>query len=205
MKKGVVIGIIIIIILLIIGGFFIFNYNESNEIPLDQIPFEEQSDYTGEQTTIMHKDFKTIISVNWTEIESIASPTYSSFIYLLKNTSESDVNVEAIFIDINYIGENPNYTIEGLLEKGIESTKKIMPDFNLTNAEEWNNNYFSGKKIKYTGTSKEIKRKFTQTAGIKFDQLYTITYSCPENNCNSYPIYNYLIKTFEPVKAKKIE
>lgn len=201
MKKGlIVIGIIILI--MVIGGLLFIKQKDNSGIDYNgSLPLDEQIDYVGEQTTIFFKDFRAIMKADWTEIED-SSPTYTSIRYLPPGTDEDDFYAEYILIIVAFLGDDNSYTIERLLEQGIENSRSAMPDFNLTNTEEWDNDHFSGKKIKFTGTE-AIKRNFVQVAGIKFNKLYSITYSCPEANCNYYAIYNYLIRTFEPVKAKE--
>jgi len=75
-------------------------------------------------------------------------------------------------------------------------------NFKLTDNLNWKNGYLGEKKIKFSGIQENTKRNSVQVVGIKHNNLYTITYSCPENNCNYYPIYNTLVESFEPVKAK---
>lgn len=200
MKKGMIIVSIILIIVLFLGGIYFFNQNNKQKIAnadTNSNP-EEVNDYVGESTTIIHKDFKAIIKKDWQESE-IPPSTY---FYLPHGVSEEDINAEVISIVITPLGENNQYTLESLLEQGIENSKKIMPDFELTESTDWDNNYFIGKKIKFTGTSEEIKRSNLQVFGIKHNNLYAITYSCPINNCQSYGVYNSLTESFEPVKAE---
>ncbi|MFA5174555.1 MAG: hypothetical protein WC438_05235 [Candidatus Pacearchaeota archaeon] len=195
MKKVVIISIVTVIIIGVIG-FYFFNQDNSNQ-NTNTNP-EEVNDYVGESTTIMRKDFRAIIKNDWQESE-IPPSTY---FYLPPNTQEEDANAEVISIAVTPLGENNQYTLETLLEQGIENSKKIMPDFELTENIDWKNNNFAGKKIKFTGTSEGIKRNSVQVFGIEHDNLYAITYSCPIDNCNSYAVYNSLLESFEPIKAK---
>ncbi|MBS3079531.1 hypothetical protein J4218_05405 [Candidatus Pacearchaeota archaeon] len=200
MKKSVIIiGLIILVIALIAGVVYFINQNKnSNPIDTNSNP-EEVNDYVGESTTIIHKDFKAIIKNDWSESE-IPPSTY---FYLPPDVAQEDVNAEVISIVVTPLGENNQYTLESLLEQGIENSKKIMPDFELIESIDWNNDYFNCKKIKFTGTSEGVKRNSLQVFGIKYNNLYAITYSCPVNNCNSYGVYNSLVESFEPVKAER--
>jgi hypothetical protein len=193
-----IVGVVIFILILIIGGIYIFNKkNNSTEINFNLNP-EDAKDYVGESTTSIHKDFRAIIKSDWQESE--ISP--SIYIYLPKNTNEEDVNAEVISIAVTFLGEENSYTLEEILNQGVENSKQFISDFELTESLDWENNNFIGKKIKFTGTQEGIKRNSVQVFGIAYDNLYTITYSCPINNCNSYAVYNSLIESFEPIKSK---
>lgn len=198
MKKILIIGGIIFVLLLIIGGIFLLNQNNSENIPLDQIPPEKQTDYVGEQTTIIHKDFKAIMKDDWNEIE--VPP--STYIYLPPNTKKEDNNAEIISMVVQFLGENNQYTLDELLELGIENSKQIMPDFILTENIDGGKSDMPGKRIKFTGTQEGVKRNNIQVFGIKYNNLYSITYSCPIDECNSYAVYNTFVETFEPIKAE---
>ena len=199
MKKSLIIIGLVAIMVIAIAGFYFFsqNNNNLNRIDTNSNP-EEDHDYVGESTTIIHKDFKAIMNKDWPESE-IPPSTY---FYLPPGVSEEDVNAEVISIAVTPLGENNQYTLENLLEQGIENSKKIMPDFNLIETTDWNNDYFTGKKIKFTGTSEGVKRSSLQVFGMEHNNLYAITYSCPVDNCQSYGVYNSLLESFEPVKAK---
>ena len=196
-KSGIIIGAVILIIVLAIGGFYFIKQN-NNSNPTDTNS-EDAIDYVGESTTTIHKDFKAIIKGDWKEME--VPP--STYVYLPPSTAEDDVNAEVISIAVTFLGENSQYTLESLLEQGIENSKKVMPDFELTENNNWENDNLVGKKIKFTGTQEEIKRDSIQVFGIKYNNLYAITYSCPVDNCNSYAVYNSLVESFEPVIAEQ--
>ncbi|PIN77893.1 hypothetical protein COV15_01205 [Candidatus Woesearchaeota archaeon CG10_big_fil_rev_8_21_14_0_10_34_12] len=198
MKKSIIIGLVVLAIVLVFGVFYFINQNKDlNQI--DTTNPEEVNDYIGESTTIIRKDFKAIIKDDWPESE-IPPSTY---FYLPPNVAQEDVNAEVIFIAVTFLGENNQYTLESLLEQGIKNSKKIMPDFELTESIDWKNTYFTGKKIKFIGTSDGVKRSSLQVFGIKHNNLYAITYSCPIANCNSYGVYNRLLESFEPVEAEQ--
>lgn len=199
MKKSLVIGGIVFVILLFISGILLFNEKNLDDTPLEQVFYEEQkqNDFVGEQITIMHKDFKAIIEKDWQEIE--VSP--STYIYLPPNTEKEDVDAEIISIVVQFLGKNNQYTLNELLELGIENSKQLMFDFELVENSDDGKLNIVGKRIKFIGTLDGVKRNNLQVFGIKYDNLYSITYSCPINNCNSYAIYNTLIESFEPVKA----
>ncbi len=193
-----IVGFVIFIFILIIGGIYIFNKkNNSTEINFN-LNSEDAKDYVGESTTSIHKDFRAIIKSDWQESE--ISP--SIYIYLPKNTNEEDVNAEVISIAVTFLGEKNSYTLEEILNQGVENSKQFISDFELTESLDWENNNFIGKKIKFTGTQEGIKRNSVQVFGIAYNNLYAITYSCPINNCNSYAVYNSLIESFEPIKSK---
>ena len=201
MKKSFIIRIIaLIVVLLIIGIYLIIQNNNPVNVDtnINSNP-EKANDYVGESTTIIHKDFKAIMKNDWPESE-IPPSTY---FYLPPNVAQEDVNAEVISIAVTFLGENNQYTLESLLEHGIENSKKIIPDFELIESTDWNNDYFDCKKIKFTGTSEGVKRSSLQVFGIKHNNLYAITYSCPIANCNSYAVYNSLLESFEPVEAKQ--
>ncbi|MDD5023352.1 MAG: hypothetical protein PHU63_04250, partial [Candidatus ainarchaeum sp.] len=112
-------------------------------------------------------------------------------------------NVEFIFVSVGYLGEENNYTLEEILDAGIENSKQTMPDLELINNVDKEGNYFRGKEIKFTGTSEGIKRNFTQFFGIEYNNIYSITYSCPIDECDYYPIYESFVMSFEPVESEK--
>jgi len=199
MKKGIIIGVIVLVVILTLVAFYFINQNKDlNQI--DSIPNpEEANDYVGESTTLIHKDFKAIMNKDWPESEIPPSTYY----YLPPNVAQEDVNAEVISIAVTPLGENNQYTLDNLLEQGIENSKKIMPDFELIETTDWNNEYFTGKKIKFTGTSEGVKRSSLQVFGMEHNNLYAITYSCPVDNCQSYGVYNSLLESFEPVKAER--
>jgi len=199
MKKGIIIGVIVLVVILTLVAFYFINQNKDlNQI--DSIPNpEEANDYVGESTTLIHKDFKAIMNKDWPESEIPPSTYY----YLPPNVAQGDVNAEVISIAVTPLGENNQYTLDNLLEQGIENSKKIMPDFELIETTDWNNEYFTGKKIKFTGTSEGVKRSSLQVFGMEHNNLYAITYSCPVDNCQSYGVYNSLLESFEPVKAER--
>ncbi|OIO41628.1 hypothetical protein COX97_00915 [Candidatus Pacearchaeota archaeon CG_4_10_14_0_2_um_filter_05_32_18] len=204
MKKSVIIiGLVVLIVIILAGGFYFLNQDNkpgtsNTDTNLNSNP-EEVNDYVGESTTTIHKDFRAIIKNDWQESE-IPPSTY---FYLPPDVSQEDVNAEVISIAVTFLGENNQYILENLLEQGIENSKKIMPDFELTENIDWKNKNLIGKKIKFTGTSEGVKRNSLQVFGIEYNNLYAITYSCPIDNCNSYGIYNSLIENFEPVKAER--
>lgn len=196
-----IIGLVVLVVISIFGVFYFLNQNNKNgiaNIDTNSNP-EEINDYIGESTTLIHKDFKAIMNKEWPESE-IPPSTY---FYLPPNTAQEDVNAEVISITVTPLGENNQYTLDSLLEQGIENSKKIMPDFELIETNDWKNDYISGKKIKFTGTSEEVKRSSLQVFGMEHNNLYAITYSCPVNNCNSYGVYNSLLESFQPVKAER--
>jgi len=199
MKKGIIIGVIVLVVILTLVAFYFINQNKDlNQI--DSIPNpEEANDYVGESTTLIHKDFKAIMNKDWPESEIPPSTYY----YLPPNVAQEDVNAEVISIAVTPLGENNQYTLDNLLEQGIENSKKIMPDFELIETTDWNNEYFTGKKIKFTGTSEGVKRSSLQVFGMEHNNLYAITYSCPVDNCQSYGVYNSLLESFETVKAER--
>jgi len=197
MKKSLIFGGIIFVLLLVIGGIFLLNQNNSNQLNTDSNP-ENAIDYIGEETTIMHRDFKARIKENWVETE-IPPATY---IYLPPNTKEDDVNAEVISIVVQFLGEENEYSLNELLDLGIENSKQIMPDFELTENIDGGKPDMPGKRIKFTGTQDGIKRNNVQVFGIKYNNLYSITYSCPVDECNSYAVYNTFVETFEPIKAE---
>lgn len=195
MKKGaIIIMISSLLVISFIGGIFLFIQINNNSLS-----FDEQNDYIKEQTTIIHKDFKALIKSDWQEFE-IPPSTY---IYLLKGVKTSDKNAEAISINIVNLGADNQLTLEELLDQGIENSKKTMPDLEITEDIAWSNEHLVGKKIKFTGTQEGIKRSNIQVFGIKYYNLYSMTYSCPIEGCNSYAIYDVLIESFEPVQAEK--
>ena len=195
MKKGaIIIMISSLLIISLIGGIFLFIQINDNSLF-----FDEQNDYIGGQTTIIHKDFKALIKSDWQEFE-IPPSTY---IYLLKGVKTSNKNAEAISINIVNLGSDNQLTLEGLLDQGIENSKKTMSDLEITEDIDWSNEHLVGKKIKFTGTQEGVKRSNIQVFGIKYNNLYSITYSCPIDECNSYAIYNVLIESFEPIEAEK--
>ncbi|MFA7708360.1 MAG: hypothetical protein WCX73_05405, partial [Candidatus Pacearchaeota archaeon] len=151
-----------------------------------------------EDITIITKDFRAIIKKDWQNLEIPPS----TWVYLPPNIAQEDVNAEVISITVTFLGESNQYTLTDLFEQGIENSEKIMSDFELTETIDWKNNYLTGKKIKFTGTSEGVKRNTIQTFGIKYNNLYTITYSCPVNSCNSYAVYNSLSESFQPTQAK---
>jgi len=196
MKRGILIILFIGFAILIVGGFFVFKSKSNLEIPYNEsLSADKQIDYLGEQTTIMHRDFKAIIKKDWQELE-IPPSTY---LYFPKETSKDDKNAEIISIVVSYLEENNSYTLESFLEKGLENSKQIIPDFELIENIDKENEYFSGKRIRFSGTSESVKRNFVQFFGIKYNNLYVISYSCPIENCNSYAIYNSLVESFEPI------
>jgi len=199
MKRGILIILFIGFAILIVGGFFVFKSKSNLEIPYNEsLSADKQIDYLGEQTTIMHRDFKAIIKKDWQELE-IPPSTY---LYFPKETSKDDKNAEIISIVVSYLEENNSYTLESFLEKGLENSKQIIPDFELIENIDKENEYFSGKRIRFSGTSESVKRNFVQFFGIKYNNLYVISYSCPIENCNSYAIYNSLVESFEPIIAE---
>jgi len=195
MKKIVliIIGIILVAVLIIGCINFTKPADNTNSDSNKSIPAEEKADYVGEQTTIIHKDFKTIIKTDWQEFE--IQP--QTFIYLPPNTAQDDINAEVISIIMTYLGPNNQLTLNNILEQGVENSKTIIPDFELTENSDNSQLDMPGKKIKFTGTQNNIKRNNAQVFGIKNNTLYTITYSCPVGNCNSYSIFNTIINTFE--------
>lgn len=200
MKKSLIIGIVALFAVLFIAGFYFFNQNNKNGIADTDTNsnLEEINDYIGESTTTIHKDFRAVIKNDWKEYEIPPS----IYFYLPSGVSQEDVNAEVISVAVTPLGEN-QYNLDSLLEQGIENSKKILPDFELIETKDWSNEHFTGKKIKFTGTSEEVKRSSLQVFGIELNNLYAITYSCPVNNCNSYGVYNSFVESFEPVKAEQ--
>jgi hypothetical protein len=195
MKKGILIPIILIPILILTIFLVLNNHPEQTTINP-----EESTDYVGEQTTIFHKDFKAIMKKDWQETE--LSP--SLYVYVPGKTSINDSEAEYILISISSL-ENNNLTLNEILEQGIESSKKLFPDFELTENINGGNDYLEGKRIKFKATQDNILRNNVQVFGIKYENLYSITYSCPTEKCDSYPVFNSLIETFQPVEDKNYQ
>jgi hypothetical protein len=195
--KKIIIGIIFLAIVLAVGIFYFISQDKvSNKINTN-MSLEDADDYVGESVTIIHKDFRAIIKSDWQELE--VPP--STYVYLPPNTNEYDVNAEIIYISVTYLGEENNYNLENLLEQGIENSKIIMSDFELTESIDKGSKNLFGKRIKFTGTQDGVKRNNVQFFGMENNSLYAITYSCPINNCNSYTVYNSLVESFEPAKS----
>ncbi|MFA4960649.1 MAG: hypothetical protein WC548_03205 [Candidatus Pacearchaeota archaeon] len=193
MRSGIIIGLVVFAVLILGALYFINQDNDSGQG--DVMNSKETNDYVGESTTIIHKDFRAIMKKDWQESE--ISP--STYFYLPPNVAREDVNAEVISIAVTFLGESGQYTLENLLEQGVENSKNIMPDFELIEDVDWENDYFSGKKIKFTGTFEGVKRGGQQVFGIQHNNLYVISYSCPANACNSYGVYNSLLESFETV------
>lgn len=194
MKKRFIIILVFAVIFLTIGGYYFFNQNKKLNQVNNPLNSEYTTEYVGEDTTIIHRNFRAIIKKDWQELEI---PPFT-YIYLPPGISSEDVNAVLISILITPLGEN-QLNLDYLLTQGIEESKEIISDFELIENTNWNNNYFVGKKIRFTGTSDNVKRDSLQIFGIKYNNLYVITYSCPIDNCNDYAIYNKLMETFEPV------
>lgn len=192
-KRGVIILIASFLLIISIAGFFLLNKNENN----GDKSLPSQSSFSEEARTLIHKDFKATISSGWNETE--ISP--SIFVYLPPGANPDDASTETIIITDSFFEEN-NLTLDQLLEKGIENSKATMPDLEIIENSEWKNHFFSGKEIKFTGTQDGIKRQFTQIYGIKYNTLYSITYSCAENNCKYNYVFNNLTVSFEPTIPK---
>jgi len=198
-KNLIVIGIVVIIIILLIGGFIFLNKFHSST----QSPSNSQSDgennIVGNTKTSIHKDFRAIILSDWQEIEGVPP---STFVYLPPKVNQEDVEAEVISVATTFLGDN-KFTLDQLLEQGVEGSKKIIPDFELTETAIWKGSNLQGKKIKFIGTQERIRRKSIQVFGIKYNILYAITYSCPINNCNHEDVFDNLIESFEPVNPEK--
>lgn len=187
MKKRIIIFIVILSIL-IVAGVFLFLRNRSYNTP----------NYNEESKTLIHKDFKATINADWQELE-IPPSTYA---YFPLNMSQEDVNAEVISVVITFLSENNQITLEELLEQGIEISKQIMPNFELIENISTDKLGMPSRKIIFTGTQYDILRQNTQYFGIKYNNLYSVTYSCPINNCNYYNIYDKFIESFQAIKAK---
>lgn len=183
MKK---ILIAIIILIVIIASLWLYN-NLSKKSSLE-------TTNTVEDITIIHKNFRAIMPENWTENEN--SPL--TYIYLPPNANPEDKKVEVISIVISPLGENNMFTLDEILKLGIENSKKIMPDFELIENIDGGKPDMPGKRIKFSGTQDGIKRSHIQSFGIKYNNLYTLSYSCPINNCHYNNIYENLLTSFEP-------
>lgn len=179
MKKGFILiwGIALTIILIV--GVFLFFLGNSN---------------SGDKT-IMHKDFRALIQSDWQEFE-----ISSLFLYLPPNISLDDENAEVISIAIAPWGDN-QFSLDELLEQGIANSKQVMPDFEITEEINAKINNLDGKRIKFIGTSEGVKRNYIQYFGIEYNKVYVLTYFCPIDNCNSYEIYNKVVKSFEPIES----
>lgn len=200
MKKSAILGIVIGILVLVILGILILSpSNKVNENSDNNLAPEV--DYSEEDITIMHKDFRALIDSNWEEVEG-NNLGYIFYSYFPPNVNRESENVEFIFVSVGHVGEI-NYTLDELLTAGIENSKTTMPDFNLTNNIIKSGRFFSGKEIEFTGTSGGVMREFVQFFGLEYGNIYTITYSCPLNNCNYYSVYDLVVNSFQPVEAKK--
>lgn len=196
MKKVNIMIIVFITVFVLLGIFYFIG---SNQLESD-LNSQEQNDYVGETTTTIHKDFRAIINSDWEEFEG-SNLGYIFYTYLPPNEDKQSENAEFIFVSVGHIGEEINYTLEELLEAGIENSKATMPDLTLTNNVDKEGKYFRGKEIKFTGTSEGVMREFVQFFGLEYGNIYTVTYSCPLNNCNYYPIYAVFVESFEPVNS----
>ena len=188
------IGIVVLIAVLIVGGFIFFNA-QKKEVNKNLGESGGQDDFVGDTKTSIHKDFRAVIQADWQELE-IPPATY---IYFPSNTSQEDVEAEVISVVVSPLGEN-SQSLEELTQLGIENSKKIMPDFELIENMNVNKGELTGKRLKFTGTSEGVKRNFVQFAGIQYNKLYALTYSCPINKCNYYELFNNFVETIELVK-----
>lgn len=198
MKKVILIGIIVIIIIGMIGGFIFLNKPDDSTQNLSDSQSDGKNNIVGDMKTFIHKDFRAIILSGWQELE--VPP--STFVYLPPNTNQEDVKAEVISVTTTFLGDNNDFTLDQLLEQGVENSKKIIPDFKLTETTVWDGSNLQGKEIKFTGTQEGIKRESVQFFGIKYNTLYAITYSCPVDNCNYHNIFNNLAEGFEPIEPK---
>jgi len=201
MKKGFkIVGIIFLVIILILIGLYIIGiYADQQKNNLNS---PEKEDYIWNTKTTIHKDFKAIVKEDWQEFEG-SFEGYLYFIYLPKGESKENIDAEFIFVSVGYLNESNNYTLNEFLEVGIEESRKTMPDLELIEIVDKKGSYLDGKEIKFRGTSEKIKRSFIQFFGIGQSNIYTITYSCPLENCNFYDIYNAFVKSFEPIKIER--
>lgn len=200
MKKSAILGIVAIIIIVLISGFIFLNKpkNDATQNLSDSVQSDGKNNIMEDTKTSIHKDFRAIIKSDWQELE--VPP--STFVYLPRNTDQEDVEAEVISVTTAFLGENNEFTLDQLLKQGVENSKKIIPDFELTETVIWEGSSLQGKKIKFTGTQESIKRESVQVFGIKYNILYAITYSCPIGKCNYHGIFNNLAETFEPVEPK---
>jgi len=141
-----------------------------------------------------HDYFKVASIPGWTEIPSEIPSSYS---YIPNNAYTS----EGISITITLLPKNSEINLDSLFEQGVETTKKIMPDFQIIESpseERFGN--VNGKKVIFTGTSNNISLEFNQVYGIKFNVIYTITYVCPIEKCLYSEVFTSLKNSFEAIE-----
>ncbi len=194
MRKVNIVIICFVVAFILLGIFYFISSNQKES----NLNSQEQNDYVGEMITSIHKDFRAIIKSDWVEMEG-SNLGYIFYTYLPPSEDKQSENAEFIFVSVGHIEEEINYTLEELLEAGIENSRTTMPDLTLTNNVEKEGKYFEGKEIQFTGTSEGFMREFVQFFGLKYGNIYTITYSCPLDNCNYYSTYNVFVESFEPI------
>lgn len=205
MKKGAMIGLIvggsvllIFILLLVIGSG---SNNNSNSVYNDSIAFDEQNQYVGETTTVIHKDFKAIMKEDW--VENDTSSSGSSYVaYTPPGVVYGDANGEYIYVAVGNLG-GETYTLDELLNLIVGMSNESLPNFELISSSDEEGKGIVGKEIKYTMSSNGNKLNLIEFFGIKYNTLYTVTYICPVGNCNYYPVYNVFVESFEPIEVEQ--
>jgi len=180
------------VLFLFIAGF-IFLQACNNQVPLDQIPLEERDDLGAVDTiTVIHKDFRFIKPVTWDELEFP-----NIYVFYPSGEDIENLDTERISVVVAYLPENETYVLKDLLYDGIERSKEEIPDISMIgDIVETNFGEETGLKMKYKGTYDKKEFQFLQTSIIKYNKVYTITYTCTTNNCNSYNVFNSMKKSF---------
>lgn len=193
MKKGenlvmvaAVSVVILLIAVLIIFGKSLFSVFGAGSEPWSNV------------TTIAHKDFRASIDASWNETE--VSP--SLYLYFPPGANRTNENAEVIMITSVPMG-NSTQTLDQVFQSGIQSSKKLMPDLNVTKTGNFSNGKFSGREVEFTGTQSDVKRFYEQVFGVKYNTLYSITYTCPVAHCLYYQVLRTVENSFQPINSSK--
>ncbi|MFO8016864.1 MAG: hypothetical protein R6U32_07225 [Candidatus Woesearchaeota archaeon] len=171
-----------------------------SEDSASDIPPEERDDLGAVETqTSLHRNFRLVRPADWSEFE--AGP--SSYLYTPQDSNPTDPFSEKITVVVSSLPEGSEVSYQQLIDQGIEASKEEMPDIKLI--EETENISIGGREgrlARFRGTLKNSMMEFNQAFIMEGSRLYTLTYTCPEDSCDNYNVFNVMRNSMEIYDAE---
>ncbi|MFH0978786.1 MAG: hypothetical protein V1837_05795 [Candidatus Woesearchaeota archaeon] len=127
---------------------------------------------------IDHGNFSIAKPLTWTEKED-------SGIYSYTPTAKDSGERISFFISV--VPLNMSQSLEKLIDLGLTNAKQKFKDLNIiTKARKAKLGQLDGLQVQFNGTVGQNSMTFTQIFAKQQNRIYTLTYACPSNVCNSY-------------------
>tara|TARA_Y100000034_G_scaffold136768_1_gene215558 strand:- start:94 stop:636 length:543 start_codon:yes stop_codon:yes gene_type:complete len=177
----------LITILLLISILVLSGCGEDGTIDQDNT----NTDSSGKS---INQDFSIEVPDGWQE-NQVSS---SVFMYMVSGKVDPKEGIESMNILITPAPSD----LEIDFKKTMQDTLKKIPNFIIIeDSTSINIGSTKGLKMKYEIDITDQKMQYTQILLNKFDNLYTITYSCIGKECQHEDDFNDMMDSFEPIQS----